>query len=164
MDEPNTKTAMFAGATIAFLIAIGHLYWQVDRVRSDVVDLRGTITTEFKKLRESAGAAPASNTNRRAPAAELNGKALEQLKAQIEDELNSTRKQVGLAATRAKSEAVAHAEQLAKRIGEETQNQHKEVNGELGELKQTEANTHAKVEEVSEAVANVRGEVAATRY
>src|SRR6202044_728700 len=44
------------------------------------------------------------------------------------------------------------------------QNQHKEVIGELGEIKQSEANTTAKINDVSANIANIRSEVASTRY
>src|SRR5262249_53670619 len=86
------------------------------------------------------------------------------LRAELLDELSTTRKQVGVVAARAKTEAVTHADQLAQRIGEEHLSQQKEVHGELGQIKQTEAQTTAKVEEVSSDVASIRNQVAATRY
>jgi hypothetical protein len=67
------------------------------------------------------------------------------------------------AAQHAKVEAVSHADKLAERIGEERQSQHKEVVGELGQIKQTEAATSARINDVSADIAVIKDEVASTR-
>lgn len=163
LEVSNTKLAILMGAVIAFLIAVGHLYWQVDGLRADVSSLSGSLSGEITKLREAT--ALANNANRRIVApAQPNTKMLEVLKAELKDELLSTKKQVGVAANRAKVEAVTHADTIVQQLGEEHQSQQKEVSGELGKIKQAEATTSSRVDEVSAEMTNVKNQVASTRY
>ncbi len=117
---------MLVGVTLAFLIAIGNLYW------------------------------PAS--------AEPSRKVLDSIKQELVDELTSTRRQATAAALHAKAEAVSHADKLAERIGEERLSQHKEVVGELGQIKDTAATTTAKINDVTADIATIKNEVASTRF
>src|SRR5258705_11389419 len=128
------RIALNVGVLLFFLIATGNLYWQVERMQTDIVDLRQSIITEVKKIAETATQA-ASNSRRAPAAAEPNRKILDSLK----EELSAAKRQATAAALAAKTEAVKHADQLAEQIGQERQSQHKEVVGELGQIKKTEA-------------------------
>jgi len=150
--------ALNVGILLFFLLAIGNLYWQVERMQTDIVDLRQSIITEVKKIAETATQA-ASNSRRAPAAAEPNRKILDSLK----EELSAAKRQATAAALAAKTEAVKHADQLAEQIGQERQSQHKEVVGELGQIKKTEAATSAKIGDVSNDVVNIKSEVASTR-
>ena len=61
------RIALNVGVLLFFLIAIGNLYWQVERMQTDIVDLRQSIITEVKKIGETA--TQAASNSRRAPAA-----------------------------------------------------------------------------------------------
>ena len=152
------RIALNVGVLLFFLIAIGNLYWQVERMQTDIVDLRQSIITEVKKIAETATQA-ASNSRRAPAAAEPNRKILDSLK----EELSAAKRQATAAALAAKTEAVKHADQLAEQIGQERQSQHKEVVGELGQIKKTEATTSAKIGDVSNDIVNIKSEVASTR-
>jgi len=141
------RIALNVGVLLFFLIAIGSLYWQVERMQTDIVDLRQSIITEVKKIAETATQA-ASNSRRAPAAAEPNRKILDSLK----EELSAAKRQATAAALAAKTEAVKHADQLAEQIGQERQSQHKEVVGEL-----------AKIGDVSNDIVNIKSEVASTR-
>src|SRR6266571_8755504 len=157
------RIALNVGVLLLFLIAIGNLYWQVERMQTDIVDLRQSIITEVKKIAETATQA-ASNSRRAPAAAEPNRKILDSLKEELTAELSAAKRQATAAALAAKTEAVKHADQLAEQIGEERQNQHKEVVGELGQIKKTEATTSAKIDDVSNDLVNIKNEVASNRY
>jgi hypothetical protein len=157
-QSDRLRIALNAGVLLFFLIAIGSLYWQVERMQTDIVDLRQSIITEVKKIAETATQA-ASNSRRAPAAAEPNRKILDSLK----EELSAAKRQATAAALAAKTEAVKHADQLAEQIGQERQSQHKEIVGELGQIKKTEATTSAKIGDVSNDIVNIKSEVASTR-
>src|SRR5882724_11221064 len=164
-DKPDLRIAVLVGVTLAFLIAIGNLYWQLEHTRTELAGLRQSILSEVTKATQAAATQLAVNGKRAsAPAAEPSSKSLDSLKQQLNDELTSTRHQATAAAMHAKAEAVSHADKLAERIGEERQSQHKEVVGELGEIKQTEATTTAKINDVTADIVNIKNEVASTRF
>jgi len=164
-EKPDFRIAVVVGVTLAFLIAIGNLYWQVEHIRAEMVNLRQGIIGEVSKI--AATATQAANNSKRAPAsaaAEPSRKILDSLKQELTEELTSTKRQAAAAALRAKTEAVKHADNLAERIGEERLSQHKEVVGELGQIKKTEATTSAKIDDVSNDIVNIKSEVASNRH
>src|SRR6266566_3590749 len=148
-EKPDFRIAVIVGVTLAFLIAIGNLYWQLEHTRTELANVRQSILSEVTKVTQAAATQLAAN-NKHAPtaAADPSRKVLDSLKQELADELTATRRQATAAAMHAKAEAVSHADKLAERIGEERQSQHKEVVGELGEIKQTEATTAAKINDV----------------
>jgi hypothetical protein len=161
-DKPDLRLAAIFGVVAGFLIAVGNLYLQLERTRTEMSNLRQSIVTEVAKLSEATQA-----TSRRAPAsasAEPSRKILDSLKQELAEELTGAKRQATAAALHAKTEAVDHANKLAERIGEEGSNQHKEVVGELGNIKQTEVVTTKRINDVAADVANIKDEVASTRH
>src|SRR5439155_10609630 len=161
-EKPDLRIAVLVGVTLAFLIAIGNLYWQLEHTRAEMTNLRQSILSEVSKV--TAASSHTVSDNRRAPAsAEPSRKVLDSIKQELADELTSTRRQATAAALHAKAEAVSHADKLAERIGEERLSQQKEVVGELGQIKDTAATTTAKINDVTADIATIRNEVASTR-
>lgn len=161
-DKPDIRIAILVGIVLAFLIAIGNLYFQMEHTRTEVANLRQSIVSEVAKLSEAAEKV-ASNSRRAPVTVETSRKVLDSLKQELSEELTTTRRQAAAAAQHAKVEAVTHADKLAERIGEEGQSQHKEVVGELGQIKQAEASTSAKINDVTADLASIKNEVASTR-
>jgi len=159
-EKPDVKIAVLVGITLAFMIAIGNLYWHMEHMRTEMASLRHTRVDEVGKLSEAT-----KNVKRRAPvsAVEPSRKSLDSLKQELSEELSTTKRQAAAAAQHAK-DALSHADKLAEQIGEERQNQHKEVVGELGQIKQAEATASAKIEGVTADIANIKSDVASTRY
>jgi chromosome segregation ATPase len=159
-EKPDVRIAVLVGITLAFMIAVGNLYWHMEHMRTEMASLRHTLVDEVAKL-----SAAANNVNNRRPAAvaEPNRKGLDSLKEEFAEELSTTKRQAAAAAQHAK-DALSHADKLAEQIGQERQNQHKEVAGELGQIKQAEASTSAKIEGVTADIANIKSDVASTRY
>jgi hypothetical protein len=159
-EKPEVKIAVLVGISLAFMIAIGNLYWHMEHMRTEMASLRQSVVEEAAKLAEAT-----NNANRRAPAAaaEPSRKGLDSLKQELAAELTTTKRQAAAAAQHAK-DALSHADKLAEQIGEERQSQHKEVVGELGQIKQAEASASAKIEGVTADIANIKNDVASTRY
>src|ERR1700726_2963853 len=135
-EKPEIRIAVLVGITIAFVIAIGNLYWHMEHLRTEMASLRHTLVDDIAKLTEAT-----NNVNRRSPAAVVarrSRKSLDSLKQELAEELSTTKKQAAAAAQHAK-DALSHADKLAEQIGEERQNQHKKVVGELGQIKEAEA-------------------------
>src|SRR3982074_1933346 len=122
-EKPEVKIAVLVGITLAFLIGIGNLYWHMEKMRGEMASLRHSILDEVTKLTEAT-----NHATRRAPAAaaEPSRKGLDPLKQELAEELSTTKRQAAAAAQHAK-DAISHADKLAEQIGEERQNQHKEV-------------------------------------
>lgn len=161
-EKPDLRLAAVFGVVAGFLIAVGNLYWQLERTRTEVSNLRQSIVSEVGKLSQATQHA----SSRRTPASavvEPSRRTLETLKQELAEELTSTKRQASAAAQHAKTEAVTHANKLAARIGEEGLNQHKEVVGELGQIKQTETVTAKRINDVAADIASIKDEVASTR-
>ena len=159
-EKPEVKIAILVGITLAFMIAIGNLYWHMEHMRTEMAGLRHSLADEVAQLTEANN----KNVNRRAPVvAEPNRKGLDSLKEELTAELTTTQHQAAAAAQHAK-EAVSRADKLAEQIGEERQTQHKEVVGELGQIKEAEATASTKIEGVTADIANIKSDVASTRY
>lgn len=136
------------GAIIALAAFAIYLFIQVDRMRAEVAMLRESVLTEITNVREAS-----SVTN------EANRRHLDSLR----DELETARRNAALAAGQAKTEALKHAEQLARRLEEEQQRQQRMVRSELTEVKEVASTANAKITDVTADVGNVKTEVAATR-
>jgi hypothetical protein len=148
------KFAVFSGFALAFLFAIANLYWQLGRMRTEIADLRQSITTEMAKLDKLVTEIPRA-ARPTTIVVGSSGQNLDSFKQELAQELAKTRSQTAAAAQHAK-EAISHADQLVEKIGEERQN--------LGRIKQAEATTTAKIDGVTADLASIKNEVASNRY
>jgi hypothetical protein len=157
MDGPSNsaRSAILAGANLAFLIAIGHLYWSLDTLRGDLMALRQSVVAEIAKMRVTA----APPDRKALSAADV--KRLEDLRRELETQLSATKGQAVAAARTAKVEAVSHADQIARKLGDEQETKHHEVTAQLGEVRQ---HTNAKLDSVSTELSEVKNQVASTRF
>ena len=158
----NKKIAALLGMALALLFATASLYRQVEQMRTEMAGLRQTITGEVTKLGEAVDRVPRRNK----PAAavvEPSRQGLDSLKQELTQELATTKRQAAAAAQHAK-DAVSHADQLLEQFGEERQNRHQEVAGELGQIKEAEATTSAKIDGVTADIVTIKNEVASSRY
>ena len=142
------KTAVVAGALVALVAANIYLYVQVTGLRADLAKFQETTQTEITGLRDTSSVTSASNRHH-----------IETLKT----ELAEARRQASLAAGQAKVEAVAKAEQLAKRLSDQQAAQQQQVNSQLSEVKQAASTTNAKIADVSGDVSTVKTQVASTK-
>ena len=158
----NKKIAALLGMALALLFATASLYRQVEQMRTEMAGLRQTIDGEVTKLGEVVDRAPRHNKPA-AVAVEPSRQSLDTLKQELTQELATTKRQAAAAAQHAK-DAVSHADQLLEQFGEERQNRHQEVAGELGQIKEAEATTSAKIDGVTADIASIKNEVASSRY
>lgn len=136
------------GAVVALAIFAAYLFVQVDRTKTDVAKLRESLMTEISNLRASSTVTT-----------ETHRKHLDSLREQLE----SARRTAALAAGQAKTDALRHAEELAKRLEEEQQKQRQMVATELSEVKEAATSANTKIASVSSDVNTVRSEVASTK-
>ena len=148
----NVKTAVLVGAVVALLAANVYLYLQVDSVKTEMAKLRESIQTEFSNVKESTTVTSASNRRN-----------IETLKTELEE----ARRQANAAAGRAKTEALTHAELLARKLEAEQKRQSQIVTGQISEVKtevkEAASNADAKIAGVSGDVTNVKTEVASNK-
>ena len=136
------------GAVIALAAFSVYLFVQVDRMHTDMVKLRESILTEITSVREASSLT-----------GEANRRHLDSLREQLE----TARRNATLAAGQAKTEALQHAEKLAKQLAEAQQKQEQLVKSELTEVKEAATTTNSKIADVSSDVSNVKSEVASTK-
>jgi chromosome segregation ATPase len=154
------KIAALFGLALALVFALAKLYLQLQQMESEMAGLRQTTASEMKKLGEVVERTPKRD---RLTASVVEPGSLVSLKAELTQELATTKRQAAAAAQHA-SDAISHADHLVEQLGEERQNQHREVTGELGQIKEAEATTTAKIEGVSADLAGIKNEVASSRY
>lgn len=142
------KTALVAGALVALIASNVYLYVQVDRSRTDLGKFRETVQTELTNLRETSSVTTA--TNRRH---------IESLKDQLAD----ARKAANAASSQAKTEAIARADAIARRLAAAQEAERQRVTSELSEVKQTASTTNTKLESVTGEVGTVKTDVASTK-
>jgi chromosome segregation ATPase len=151
--EPQSQrsalmTALVAGAIIALIAANVYLYFQVDRVRTDLAKMHDQIMTEVANLRDASSVTTASQQRH-----------MENLK----QELETARNQARTLSSQAKLEATARAEQLAKQLEAEQARSQQQLTGEISGVKQAAETANAKIADVSTDVGTVKTDVASTR-
>lgn len=144
----NLKLSILFGAVLALLAANIYLFVQLDRTRTELSKFRDSTSAEIANLREASSVSSA--TARRH---------IDTLK----DELEAARRQATMAVGQAKSEALAKAELLTKRLAEEQQRQNRQFTGQISEVKQATTETAAKVGEVSTDVTAVKTDLGSTK-
>ena len=145
---PNWKTPLVAGALIAMAAANVFLYVQIDRTKTEMTKMRESILTEVTNLRDASSVSVQSQKQR-----------IENLKTELEE----ARRQANASASQGKAEAIARAEQLAKRLEVEQAKAQQHVASEFSRVKQDAKATNSRIGEVSTDVGNVKTDVASTR-
>ena len=150
---PKPKRAGLAipilwGLVVALVCVSAYLFLEVDRLRSDIQAMRGSVTDEVAKVRESASLLDSASRRN-----------LEQLR----EELASAQRGAAVAAGQAKTEALRHAEEIAKRIEAEQRKQQQQLAGELNAVREAATSTNSKIADVSTEISSVRSEVASTK-
>lgn len=144
----NLPVAVLFGAVIALLLANVYLYMQIETVRGDMAKLQDSLVRELGTLREATVATSTKSS-----------RSLDVLK----DELEKTRSQAATAASVAKTEALTHAEKLARQLAAEQQKAQEAVRSEIGEVKQVASAATSRIQEVDSSVSQVKTEVQSTK-
>lgn len=144
----NVASAILIGAIVALVAANVYLYLRIDGLRSELSKQRETLSTEIAGLKETAS---------------LSGDAQRQRLEALQNELGSARQQAVMAANQAKREALSRADQMARRLSDEQQQQHQQVASQLNEVKEAATSANTKLDSVTSDVSTVRSEVASTK-
>jgi len=136
------------GVVIALVAASVYLFVQMDRMRTEIAGVREAALTEVSKVQQA-------NT--------LQGTASQRNLEALREELATARSSAAVAAGQAKTEALRHAEDLAKKLEAEQKRQQQQVASELSAVKDASTTTNSKIADVSTEVSSVRTEVASTK-
>ncbi len=144
----NIQIPILYGLVIAVAAATIYLFVWVNGLKTDLAGMRDSLLAELAKVRETSSVTTASNQQH------LN---------ELRTELESTRAQAATAAGTARTEALKHANKLARQIQEEQARQQQVVNTELTAVKEAATTANTKIADVSGEVSNVKTEVATTK-
>ena len=136
------------GGVIAVAAVTVYLLVQVDRMRTELAAIRDSVEGQVSKVQEASSVLNSANQRN-----------LDALR----EELENARRTAAVAAGEAKSEALRHADELAKRLQAEQRKQRQQVSSEITEVKQAADTAHAKIADVSSEVGTVRSEIASTK-
>ncbi len=144
----NIVLPLLWGVVIALVAASVYLFLELDKMRAELRVMRESVSTEVSKVREASSLLDSANR-----------KNLDQLR----EELETARRTAAVAVGQAKTEAVRHAEDLAKKLEAEQRRQQQQVAGEISAVKEAATTTNTKIADVSTEVSSVRSEVASTK-
>jgi len=159
VPEPNVgspSTSIFSklampllwGFVIALVASSVYLFLQVDRMRADLRVMREAVLAEVTKVQEASSLLDSANRRN-----------LDALR----EELANAQRTAAVAAGQARTEALRHAEDLARKLDAEQKKQQQVVAGQLNEVREANTNAQSKIADVSTEVKNVRSEVASTK-
>ncbi len=111
------------GGAIAVAAVTVYLLVQVDRMRTELAAIRDSVEGQVSKVQEASSVLNSANQRN-----------LDALR----EELENARRTATVAAGEAKSEALRHAEELAKELQAEQRKQRQQVSSEITEVKQAE--------------------------
>jgi len=141
-------TAVLIGAVAALVVFAIYLFVQLDNTKTELAKLRETLMTEISNMRETSSVTT-----------EASRKHMESLRGQLE----AARRTAAVAVGQARTEAVRHADELAKRLALEQEKQQQQVKRELTEVKEAASSANTRIASVSSDVTSVRTEVASTK-
>jgi acetolactate synthase small subunit len=136
------------GVVIALVASSVYLFLQVDRMRADLRVMREAVLSEVTKVQEASSLLDSANRRN-----------LDALR----EELANAQRTAAVAAGQARTEALRHAEDLARKLDAEQKKQQQVVAGQLNEVREANTNAQAKIADVSTEVKTVRSEVASTK-
>lgn len=140
--------AVLWGLAIALAAASVYLFLEVDRMRADLMEVRGSVAAEVQKVREASS---------------LLGSANRRNLDQLREELENAQRTSAIAAGQARAEALHRAEELAKLLELEQNRQREQVAGELQAVRESATTAHSRIADVSGELTSVRSEVASAR-
>jgi chromosome segregation ATPase len=147
----GVKIAILFGAVIALIGASVYLFYQLSQVRAELTETRDSLSAEISKMNEATSVT--TMTSRRS---------MESLKK----DLDKARAQAAQLSGQAKTEASAHADDLASRLQKMQDEQGRKIEGvstEVSAVKSETTAANAKIGEVSNEVGGVKTDVAKTK-
>jgi hypothetical protein len=144
----SLKLSILFGAVLALVAANVYLFVQLDKSRTEFSKFKESTLTEIANLRETSSVTTAANRRH-----------LDTMR----EELEAARRQATVAVGQAKTEAMAKAEMLSKKLAEEQKRQEARMTGQISEVKQVATAATTKIGEVTTDVTNVKTEVAANK-
>jgi len=146
-DARSMKLALI-GMLLVLAIANGYLFWRVHGLDVKTSQWQAATSQQITEIRENA------SVNDSAHAKNL---------AELQAQLAEARQEAAVTAGHAKAEALKHADQLARQLAVEQEQQQQQVATELNEVKQSASTTNSKLADVSSDVATTKTDVASAK-
>ncbi|MFB3778798.1 MAG: hypothetical protein ACE141_14365 [Bryobacteraceae bacterium] len=140
--------SLLAGVVLALVVSSVYLFLEVDRLRADLRVMREQVLSEVTKVQEASSLLDSANRRN-----------LDTLR----EELANAQRTAAVAAGQARTEALRHAEELARKLDAEQKKQQQQFATQLSEVKDATATAQTKIADVSTEVSSVRSEVASTK-
>lgn len=147
-SKVSLLTPILFGVVLVMVVAIAMVFVRLENLRRDLTQTRGAMMTEVAKVRQEHG---------------LSTEASRQYLDELRGDLQTARKQAASAAGQAKTDALKHADQLARQLQEEQAKQQAQISTELGDVRSAADTTNTKIADVSSDVGNVKTDVASTK-
>ncbi len=142
------KTSILFGAVIALVAACVYMFFQIDRVRKDVVKNNDALMARFDKLEETSSLTTRSNR-----------KTVDDLK----EELQRARRQANAAAGEAKQEALKKVDETRAKLEEAQEAAKKELKSDISQVKDATDTANSKISAVGTEVTSVKSDLGATK-
>jgi hypothetical protein len=144
----HSKIYALIGFLVVLAVANGYLFWRVNRLETGTAQLGASTSQQILELRDTVSA------NSSAEAKNL---------VALQTQLADARQEAAVTAGHAKVEALKHADQLARRLADEAQQQQQQVASQLSEVKESATTANSKLADVSNDVAATKTDVATTK-
>src|SRR5579862_3554206 len=146
--QTNYTIVALIGFLVVLAVANGYLFWRVNRLETGTTQFSAATSQQMLELRDTMAA------NSSAEAKNL---------LALQTALADARQEATVTAGHAKVEALKHADQLARRLADEAQQQQKQVASELSQVKESATTANSKLADVTNDVAATKTDVASTK-
>ncbi len=144
----GAKTAILYGAIVALLAACVYLFFQLDRVKKDMVKSSDALAARIDKMEETSSVTTRSHR-----------KTVDELR----DQLERARRQAAAAAGEAKQEALKKVDETRAKLEAAQQQAEKELKSDISQVKDATDSANTKISAVGTEVTSVKGDVAQQR-
>jgi uncharacterized phage infection (PIP) family protein YhgE len=144
----GAKTAILFGAIVALLAACVYLFFQLDRVKKDMVKSSDALAARIDKMEETSSVTTRSHR-----------KTVDELR----DQLERARRQAAAAAGEAKQEALKKVDETRAKLEAAQQQAEKELKSDISQVKDATDSANTKISAVGTEVTTVKTDVAQQR-
>jgi chromosome segregation ATPase len=146
--NPYSNKVVLAGMLVVLALVNGYLFWRLNRLETNTSQWKAAESQQISELRDTVAASDSVHVKNLAA---------------LQAELAEARQEASVTAGHAKVEALKHADQLARRLAAEVQQQQQQVATELSEVKQSATTANTRIADVSNDVAATKTDVASAK-
>jgi len=137
-----------AGMLVVLALSNGYLFWRLSKLETGTSQWQSATSQQISEIRDTASISESTHAKNLAT---------------LQAELAEAREEAAATAGHAKVEALKHADQLARKLAAQQQEQHEQVASELSAVKQNATTANSKLADVTNDVAATKTDVASTK-